>query len=100
MMIGGIIMSATGGLAVIAGIVELAAAEPLCDAFGSRNFKGETCISTYEGIGIAGMIVGGVLVAIGLPLAIHGAGRVPQSSARASPSLRLGERDAALRWTF
>ena len=114
MMIGGIVMSAVGGLGVIGGIVDYAAAEQLCDAFDDGSIKPSTCVDMYRGIGIAGMVVGGLLIAVGLPLGIYGAGKVAPASpasARRVPSpaapgaafplsLQLGRSDAAFRWSF
>lgn len=103
MMIGGIVMSALGGVTAIAGVVYFAAPEPFCDLYGNSGLDRGSCVDTYRGVGVAGMVVGGVLIAIGLPVAIYGAGKVPADAARSAPtplSLHVGRSDAALRWSF
>jgi hypothetical protein len=100
MMIAGISMAGLGGLAAIAGSIEYAAASGFCNAFGNRNFNGDSCVNLYRVLGATELVVGGVLVAVGLPLAIVGAGKPEAPPAALVPSLRLGRRDAALVWAF
>jgi hypothetical protein len=100
MMIAGIVMAGLGGLAVVAGSIEYAEASGFCDAFGSRSFNGDSCANLYRVLGATELVVGGVLVAVGLPLAIVGSGKPEATPAALAPSLRLGKRDAALVWAF
>ena len=111
MMIAGIIMTAVGAADAIAGVIEFTAAEDICGAVSASSTE-QTCVDTYKVVGVTGMVLGGVLVAVGLPLAIIGGsketvryGATPSSLARGvepagALSLRVGPGSTALRIAF
>src|SRR5262249_37988058 len=98
--IAGIIMSALGASDAAAGVVEFAAAKNICGVVPSQ---GSSCVNTYRIIGVTGMVVGGVLVAVGLPLAIVGGSKVPAGQGAPPPptlSLRVGPTSTGLSLAF
>jgi len=108
MFIAGIIMSAVGAADAIAGVVEFVAADDIC-GLATTNSKSSllstrnTCIDTYKIVGVTGMVVGGVLVAVGLPMAIVGGAKVPAQSGQAPAgrlSLRVGPTSAGVGYAF
>jgi hypothetical protein len=76
MMVGGIILTAGGGLFGLTGLMFVAVGDTTSC---SESYDGDrTCYGQdYTGIGTGLLILGGVGMAVGVPLLLHGAGRVP-----------------------
>ena len=102
MMIAGIVMAGAGGLAIVAGSVEVGAANGICNLASSQALKYDSCVSLYRGVGIGELIFGGVLLAIGVPLALVGSAKEPVNAAQITPalSIHVAPQDTGLRWTF
>ena len=107
MMVSGIVLAGAGAFALLIGGAIFSAADRgqvVCDEFGCRNESNDDQKTT----GIALMIAGGAGIAIGVPLLIVGARKVPVESAPAQSepsaalraSLHVGPRSGALRLVF
>ncbi len=102
MMVGGIILTAGGGSFATMGLALLALGDTrTCDDYGSGERE---CIGyDYTGIGTGFLVVGGVAIAVGVPLILYGAARVPlyeskhEEESSGDTALLLGPRSAAIR---
>ena len=97
MMAGGIVLLSLGGLATLGGLTTVATSESfVC-------WDGDCVDETLRAIGI-GLTVGGLAsLAIGLPLTIVGARRVPveeDDNAWLVPTPVIHPTGGGLRWTF
>jgi hypothetical protein len=105
--VGGIILGTLGTGTVIAGTViyhDAVQAENECrrDTAGAAVLFVPPC--TYAGIGkvfaIPMLIGGSGMMLAGIPMTIAGAWPVPDDRASALPEVRVGSRNASLRWRF
>jgi hypothetical protein len=102
MMVTGIVLTAVGGSAAVYGLHMIAMADPICTttAYGERECIG----NEWKTTGTVFAILGGVSMAVGIPLLIHGAGRVPANTVHAeeeaSPALVVGANSVAVRLSW
>jgi hypothetical protein len=105
LMVGGIVILSTGGVAFFVGAALIAEAnDQIC-------FDGECKDEDLEVAGIITLAGGGALIALGIPLTVVGARKVPLDGSETpeededeswlyQPELSLSPTSAALRWTF
>jgi hypothetical protein len=98
MMVTGIVLGSAGLLASVSGLVVVGVCSR--NEAGESGSVGEDCDdnSVPAGVGIA--IAGGVGLAVGIPLIVVGAQKVPAQKAAAAPRLLVGPRSVALRWSL
>lgn len=100
MMIGGAVVAGLGALGFLAGLVDYLAAETFCTSLSSQGFERGSCVDTYHIIGAAGMVTGGVMLAVGIPLVVVGSRKGQPKGTLAVPDVRIGVGQASLRWEF
>jgi hypothetical protein len=98
MMVTGIALGSAGLLAGVSGALVIGVCSR--NEAGQAGSVGENCDkdSVPAGVGLA--IAGGVGLAVGIPLTLIGARKVPAQSAAAAPTLLVGPRSVALRWSL
>lgn len=99
MMVGGIVLLSAGGLAMVIGSSLALTSSTTC------NFDGFGCSSSgdSEAAGYGVLIGGAVALAVGIPLLIYGAKKVPaqpEATAVAAPAWVGAPGGAGWRWKF
>jgi hypothetical protein len=80
MMVTGIVLSGIGGVSGLMGLLYYAMADSsTCDS-SSYSYSSTCDADTYRTLGTVMLVSGGVMVAVGIPLAVIGARRVPARS--------------------
>lgn len=96
-MIAGIVLAAGGGISFISGTLLFSSGQEATPVYCSTSIGTTLCgrrdDSARLGGGVALMILGGLGVGVGVPLAIWG-------GTRPKPELRVGATSASLSWRY
>jgi hypothetical protein len=108
MMITGIVLAGVGGPMALSGLVYIGLAGVMCDDDSSGDYGTTSCEDVrtlYRTVGTVMAVGGGIMTAVGIPLILVGAKRVPVNQATTSAPLPraevvVGPTGVALRGSF